>query len=279
MNRRPLKKIASDLADVLKRAVKNVIEAGGLLNEAKEQLDEHGQWLPWLRDNFSLTNRTAERYMAVHALAAKFDTVSNLNFKVSGLYALVEADRDGNSEAVKAALAEAKDKWINADRVRQIVKSVRPQPPEETSDEAPSPDAAKDEELSSDGGSDEASPDVARVEAQPPDEDRSDEEDRDEERLSDDAPGDDEPEPEPDDDRPPPTPPPSLSPKQAAQLRQFEDATKGLLGLAARSAREFLATGISDFDLKTAAEFLQQVAREKEKLKGGDDVAPLKKTG
>ena len=35
----------------------------------------------------------------------------------------------------------------------------------------------------------------------------------------------------------------------------------------AKPAREFLATAISDFDLKTVADFLQQIAREKEKLK------------
>jgi hypothetical protein len=39
----------------------------------------------------------------------------------------------------------------------------------------------------------------------------------------------------------------------------------------AKPAREFLATSISDFNLKTAAEFLQQVAREKEKLKAAGD--------
>ena len=66
------------------------------------------------------------------------------------------------------------------------------------------------------------------------------------------------------------------------QLSQFEAAAKELLGLAARSAREFLTTAISDFDLEKASEFLQQVVREKSKAVGADqggDIARAVKTG
>ena len=86
MNRRPLKKIAGEIATALKREAKNVVEIGRLLAEAKEQLDEHGQWLPWLSDNFSLSIRTAQRYLAAGAFASKYDTVSHLSLTVSGLY-------------------------------------------------------------------------------------------------------------------------------------------------------------------------------------------------
>jgi hypothetical protein len=119
-------------------------------------------------------------------------------------------------------------------------------------------------------------------------EEQSPDEASDEEPPSGDLPKDDKPvsaATPPDEDRPPPAPPPSLSPRQAAQVRQFEAAAKDLLGLAARAAREFLPAAISDFDLKTAADFLQQVAREKEKLKvaggdqGGDRVVRAVKTG
>ena len=68
MNRRPLKTIAAEIATLLKRETRHVIEIGGLLAEAQEQLDENEQWLLWLRDNFSLSIRTAQRYLAAHAL-------------------------------------------------------------------------------------------------------------------------------------------------------------------------------------------------------------------
>ena len=46
----------------LKDSVRHAIEAGSLLLEAKEQL-KHGQWLPWLRDNCTMSERTAQLYM------------------------------------------------------------------------------------------------------------------------------------------------------------------------------------------------------------------------
>ena len=88
VNHRPLKKIEAELATALECEVKYVIKAtgqliktGGLLAEAKEQLDEHGAWLPWLKDNFPRTPRTAQNYMAVYALMVEFkcETVSHLN--------------------------------------------------------------------------------------------------------------------------------------------------------------------------------------------------------
>jgi hypothetical protein len=234
MNRRSLKTIASEIAIALKCEVENVVEVGRLLTEAKEQLGAHGQWLPWLNDNFSLSIRTAQKYMAAAALAGEYELDSHLRISVGALYALVDADRDGNVQAVKAALGEAKVKWVDDDRVREIIAAL--QQPDEASDE----DSSKDDK-----------PDSAA--------------------------------PPPDDDRPPPAPPPSLSPRQAAQLSKFEAAAKELLGLMAKPAREFLATAISDFDLETAAGFLQQVAKEKLKAaggsQGGGDVAQAMKTG
>lgn len=143
MNRRPLKKIAAEIATILKREAEHIIELGGLLTEAKEQLDEHGRWLPWLSENFSLKIRTAQKYMAASALACKYALDAHLLLTVSALYALVEADRDGHSEAVEAALCEAKVKWVDDDRVREIIAAL--QPPGETSGEELAPDGSSDE--------------------------------------------------------------------------------------------------------------------------------------
>ena len=253
MNRRPLKKIEAELATALKCEAKYVIKAsgqlikaGGLLAEAKEQLTEHGEWLPWLKDNFPRTPRTAQNYVAVYALMVKYkcETVSHLNLPANALYALVEADRNGHFEAVKAALDEAKTQWVDADRVYAIGAALAQQKLDEAIKAAGTEDPPSDEEPPPDEVGDGA---------------------RDEETEP--AP---EPEPEPDDDRPPPTPPPALNPRQAAQLNKFEAAARELLGLMAKPAREFLATAISDFDLETAANFLEQVAREKKKLKAAD---------
>jgi len=51
-------------------ALEHAIEAGRLLNEAKAQV-AHGQWLPWLATNFTLSEATAQRYMLLGANPAR----------------------------------------------------------------------------------------------------------------------------------------------------------------------------------------------------------------
>jgi len=70
-----------------KRVIKDVIEIGRRLIECK-RLAGHGHWLPWLEREFGWSDKTAERFMSVHALAGKSDKLSNLNLPISGLYLL-----------------------------------------------------------------------------------------------------------------------------------------------------------------------------------------------
>jgi hypothetical protein len=48
----------------LKDSVRHAIMAGELLLQAKDQVP-HGQWLPWLRDHCTISERTAQLYMRV----------------------------------------------------------------------------------------------------------------------------------------------------------------------------------------------------------------------
>src|SRR3954447_26941881 len=52
------------VASALKDSVRHAIAAGELLIEAKAQL-AHGQWLPWLSDHCTISERTAQLYMRV----------------------------------------------------------------------------------------------------------------------------------------------------------------------------------------------------------------------
>jgi len=76
-----IRELAAELETLGKTALIKAIEAGTLLRECKQGL-VHGQWLPWLEENFSFTDRTARRWMKVSEDAEtgklKSDTVSNL---------------------------------------------------------------------------------------------------------------------------------------------------------------------------------------------------------
>jgi hypothetical protein len=69
-----------------KRVVEHAMVAGDLLIEAKAQL-EHGEWLPWLRDQCGISARTAQRYVRLaenrSVIEAKYDTVSYLTLRAA----------------------------------------------------------------------------------------------------------------------------------------------------------------------------------------------------
>jgi hypothetical protein len=53
-----------------RKSLTHAINAGRLLNEAKDQL-KHGQWLPWLREHCGIPERSCHRYMGLAAYAAE----------------------------------------------------------------------------------------------------------------------------------------------------------------------------------------------------------------
>jgi Protein of unknown function (DUF3102) len=68
-----------------KRAVRDVIEIGRRLTDAKA-IPGHGGWLPWLDSEFGWTEMTATRYMNMHKLSLKTNTVLDLDLPMGALY-------------------------------------------------------------------------------------------------------------------------------------------------------------------------------------------------
>jgi hypothetical protein len=60
-----------------KYSAERALEAGNLLLEAKASVG-HGQWLAWLEKNVGISERTAQRYMALARSGIKSDTVADL---------------------------------------------------------------------------------------------------------------------------------------------------------------------------------------------------------
>ena len=68
-----------------KRVVGDIIEIGRRLAECKNRLG-HGNWLPWIDQEFGWSEDTAENYMRV--ADDKFRTIRNLELPLKGLYML-----------------------------------------------------------------------------------------------------------------------------------------------------------------------------------------------
>jgi hypothetical protein len=102
-NIRPLDVIADDI-NKLERG--NIFDIGDLLLEAKAQC-EHGEWLSWLHAEFeSYSVDTAERYMKVARLSAKFRSVRNLKLAATTLYELTDHDNGDDLQAIIKELAK-----------------------------------------------------------------------------------------------------------------------------------------------------------------------------
>jgi len=131
---RKLAEIAGELHVIFKRGTADVIQVGRLLLQAKKELG-HGRFLPWFKKEFSLSDKSAERYMAAHkfmttvaAPLRKSDKMSNLKLRPSAIYELAEMHSRGTvTEAdIVTILNEAAKNWVGSERLQEILKSRHP---------------------------------------------------------------------------------------------------------------------------------------------------------
>jgi hypothetical protein len=128
---RSLSTIVGEIRKTLRNDIGNIIKRGDLLLEAKDQLG-HGEWLPWLEENFDMEERTAQRAMAAAKFAAKYDNLLDLRLTKSALYELSTGDYP--SKVIKAVLKEAASKQVNDWRIDEINNELNPPKPEPTED-------------------------------------------------------------------------------------------------------------------------------------------------
>src|SRR5262245_23945443 len=116
-SRRTLDAIAGDIH---KSERANIFQIGKLLIEAKDRC-EHGHWLDWLKDEFEWTPATADNYMSVARLAAKYKTVLNLQVPARTLYAVAHLVDEAVPDALTRLGAAAKKGRVSADQGQKIV--------------------------------------------------------------------------------------------------------------------------------------------------------------
>jgi hypothetical protein len=220
-----LERLSAKLRIALCRETTNIIEIGNLLIESRKLFaDEHGEWLPWLEENFDRSERSAQRYIAAAEYVAKSDTVADFsNLSPTVLYQLAD---DGYTEQEEAAILAATHKGrVDQTRASAICDELVPPEPEEI-DQPDAADAADADDADDD--SDETAEDaeiMAILDGPPPDV------------------------------LPAPSPPP---PNFA--LRKFDQAISALQRLMTKSSAQYVNSIHSSNDLENVESFIHAVA-------------------
>jgi hypothetical protein len=128
LTNRALDVIADELHTALKRETADILAIGNLLVEAKAKV-EHGQWLPWLRQEFLMTDRSAQNYMKAAEFAAKNEIVADLRLSPSALYLLSGdsywVDECDRREATDVIVKVASKERVGSDLAKEIIDKTR----------------------------------------------------------------------------------------------------------------------------------------------------------
>jgi hypothetical protein len=239
---RTLAVIKDELDIALKRETADIIAIGGLLVEARAHL-KHGEWYPWLEQNFSLSRQSADRYTGIFRVALKTPNLGDLKIRRSVLYAmfLLPPKRRLSPKAIEIIMEEARTKWVGPARAYQIEREIKL-----------AEDAAYKREI--EAIESEEKPEDKVQDAVPP-----------WETLP-------EPEPLPELPPTPAEPPPALlRPTERSLILTFQQAVKALKALATKPAAKFIDTCTPN-DLQIVADFLKAVATAGKKADRSDAI-------
>jgi hypothetical protein len=128
LRKTPLDRIVAQLRAMLRRQTTDVVLAGNLLIESRKHL-AHGEWQPWLAENFDLSYRTALNYVdAAEYVAQKCNAVAHFsNLAPSVLYALAAGEYSEEQET--AILAASRKARIDQTRAGAICNALKPPAP------------------------------------------------------------------------------------------------------------------------------------------------------
>jgi len=125
--RTALDRITAQLRTVLRRETTDIILIGNLLIEARKHLD-HGEWQPYLAENFDLSIRTAQNYFTAAEYVARKKQIGIIadfaNLSASVLYHLAAGHFEERVEA--AILAEARKRRVDTDAMWAICEKFAP---------------------------------------------------------------------------------------------------------------------------------------------------------
>ena len=140
LTNRTIEVVADELRGALTRETKDILAIGELLLEAKAKVG-HGKWLSWLKEEVSMSDRSAAKYMKAAEFAVKFELDSNLNVSPSALYLLSEdsywENKRWRKEATDAVIKASRKDRVGSDHAKEIIdKTIAEKAKEKAREEA-----------------------------------------------------------------------------------------------------------------------------------------------
>jgi hypothetical protein len=121
---------AAEIRALGKRAVRDVIEIGRLLNLCRDELKEEGRWLAWLKNEFDWSRRTAENYINVYvafglkdAITGEVANFATFDVPISALYLISAPSTPKEVRTEVIARAEAGEKVLVEEVKRVVARS------------------------------------------------------------------------------------------------------------------------------------------------------------
>ena len=120
-----ISRLHADIQDHLRTTLDHAIQIGELLAAQKADL-EHGQWLPWLRDNAPFSERVARDYIRFYERREELKTASLADLSDARRY-LSEPEGDsypmGDPESCQRLIEGIADKWPE-DTPEQVQRKI-----------------------------------------------------------------------------------------------------------------------------------------------------------
>jgi hypothetical protein len=113
-----LERLHGVIAEKMRSTVQDAIRAGQILTQVKERLP-HGEFLPWLKANCSISPKTADRYRQLYEYSDKIVRVTNLQEAYQQIETIEKQQKQSEEERAAQRVREYRDTGVKPEGWRR----------------------------------------------------------------------------------------------------------------------------------------------------------------